>query len=469
MRADVPEPEGRKAEASEPEATAERDGDAAPDADCIVVGGGIAGLVAARELVLGGCSVILLEASSRLGGKLMPHTANGLTVDAGAESFATRRGTVADLAERLGLGDDVELPQSSGAWLQVDDATAAPLPVAGMLGIPSVPLAADVIAIVGLGGALRAQLDALLPGFVGAKERTLGSLVRRRMGSRVVERLVAPVTMGVHSRHPDSLDVDVIAPGLRAGLKAEESLAAAVRAMRAAAPAGSAVAGIRGGVSRLVTTLEAALARFGVDVRLDSPVTAVDAAGVALADGTRLSARAVVLAAPQPQTAEPDAAQPPIVLAILVVRSAQLDAAPRGSGVLVGGADSRATAKALTHATAKWAWLAEQAGPHRHVLRLSYDGARVEGASDEELRLLALRDASHLLGVSLSDPDVLDFARVTWVAGTKAPELPEDGITRVGETAAGTGLAAVVAQAQNAARRLVQDFNSRRDEGMIEQ
>lgn len=435
---------------------------AAPDADCIVVGGGMAGLVAARELVLGGLSVIVLEASGRLGGKVRSHVVDGITLDAGAESFATRRGTVADLANRLGLGDDVVLPNPTGAWLQPDDATAVPLPKAGMLGIPSVPLAADVIDVVGVGAALRAQLDSLLPGFVGAGEQTLGGFVAKRMGRRVVERLVAPVTLGVHSRHPDDLLLDVVAPGLRAGLKREESLASAVRAMRAAAPAGSAVAGVRGGIARLVSQLEGALERFGVDVRLDSPAAAADATGVTLRDGSRLTARAVVLAAPDDGLTgagptETPAAQPrnDVVLATLVVHSEALDAAPRGTGVLVGAACTSVTAKALTHATSKWPWLAEKAGEHRHVLRLSYDAGRVEGLGNDELRSLAASDAATLLDTAFAAEDVLGFARVDWIAAGADPRSRDNGVTRIGETASGTGLAAVVHGAQASARQLV--------------
>ena len=55
----------------------------------IVVGGGIAGLVMARDLVLGGLDVTLLEASDHLGGKIARHTVAGVDLDAGAESFAS--------------------------------------------------------------------------------------------------------------------------------------------------------------------------------------------------------------------------------------------------------------------------------------------------------------------------------------------------------------------------------------------
>ena len=55
------------------------------------------------------------------------------------------------------------------------------------------------------------------------------------MGKRVLDRLVSPVVGGVHSADPDLLDVDMVAPGLRAGIRQHGSLAAAVAAQRKAA------------------------------------------------------------------------------------------------------------------------------------------------------------------------------------------------------------------------------------------
>ena len=69
-------------------------------------------------------------------------------------------------------------------------------------------------------------------------------------------------------------------------------------------------------------------------------------------------------------------------------------------------------AKALTHATAKWDWLAAAAGPGSHVLRLSYgrrDGSAPGGhgavrrESDRAALLdTALQDASALLTVPVT-------------------------------------------------------------------
>ncbi|TQL48070.1 oxygen-dependent protoporphyrinogen oxidase [Homoserinimonas aerilata] len=439
----------------------EADAPAQPSAevDVVIVGGGIAGLVAARELVVGGLSVTLVEASDRLGGKVAKHSLDGLVLDAGAESFSTRRGTVADYATKLGLGDDVVAPNASGAWLQPVNGPALPLPKAGLLGIPSIPLAADVIDVVGLAGALRAQLDSLLPGVYGSKEQTLGGLVRKRMGRAVLERLVAPVAMGVHSRHPDELVADVVAPGLRSRLKQEESLASAVRAMRAAAPAGSLVAGIRGGIARLVDVLTGDLERFGVEVRLGTRVTELDASGVTLDDDSRISARHVVLAAPDDgltgRAGNPSATPAPIVLATLVLRSEALDAEPRGTGVLVAPGSTTVTAKALTHATRKWSWLAEKAGEHRHVLRLSYDGSRLGDGDDAALRRTAIADAQALLGVPIAAADVLDFDRVEWRAPSPDERPAPEGVSVIGESVAGTGLAAVIAHSRAESAQII--------------
>lgn len=390
-----------------------------------VVGGGIAGLVVARRLAMAGRSVTLIEASDQLGGTVARHTVGGVDLDAGAESFAVRGGIVAELATSLGLGDDIVQPAAGGAWLQPAVGNAVPLPATGLLGVPGTPLAEDVIAVVGTGAALRAQLDSLIPSLYARKALTLGRLVRRRMGSGVLEKLVAPVVHGVHSVHPDDLPLDRI-PGLRAAYAQQGSLAAAVRSLRAAAPAGSAVLGIRGGVHRLVTELAADLVTYGVDVQLGRRVTSVSSL-----EGE------VVLAVP---LTPPEGRR--IVLATLVVEAPQLDLAPRGTGVLVAeGASIRA--RALTHATAKWDWLRERA-VDRHVVRLSYDD------EPESLEQVARAEASALLGVELPAPR--DFARVQW----RRPVPSSGGGAHVGETVAGSGLAGIIAQANAYADELLE-------------
>ncbi len=404
----------------------------------IVVGGGVAGLTIARDLAIGGMSVTLLEAGDHLGGKVARHSVAGVDLDAGAESFATRNSTVAALAAELGL--EVVAPRAEPAWLKPVTGEPIPLPVTSLLGIPGRPLSADVVSVVGLPAALRARLDAVLPARAGAAERTLGALVRRRMGDAVLERLVAPIVTGIHSRHPDDLDVDVVAPGLRAALLREGSLAAAVRTLRAGAPAGSAVAGIRGGIYELVLGLARDAEVRGVRIRLGARVSSVEEHAVTVA-GERIEADRVVLATPLDAPADTT-----ITLATLVVDQQALDIAPRGTGLLVAAGADGVSAKALTHSTAKWSWLAAGIPAHRHVIRLSY------GTPPDDLRSSALSDAEALLGVGL--PEVLGFDVVEWPAVPPRPAAVP-GVTMIGESVSGTGLVAVITGARNEAERLL--------------
>jgi oxygen-dependent protoporphyrinogen oxidase len=414
--------------------------------DFIIVGGGIGGLVLARRLILGGRSVLVVEASDHLGGTVSRHTVGGIELDAGAESFAMRGGTVAALARTLKLEDDIVEPNPDGAWLQPASGPAFRLPENSLLGIPGSPMARDVTAIIGSRAGFRAYAETLLPGTVGAKSLTLGELVRRRMGSAVLDQLVRPIARGVHSADADELPLDQVAPGLRGAMRRTGSLARAVMDLRAtSARAGSAVAGIRGGIFRIVDRLESDLERFGVEVRMGSRAIDIEPDSIGL-DGGRAHGRVIIAA---PGVVGDAGAGARVVLATLVVDQPVLDSAPRGTGVLVAEGAIGIRARALTHSTAKWQWLAERASG-KHVLRLSYD------SDYDNLPEVARADAAAILGVPLPQSAVVDFARAQWYRPARVTTTPDE-IPLVGETIAGTGLANVVARSEALAGTLLED------------
>ena len=471
----------------------------------VVVGGGISGLLAARELAAAGRHVTVMEATDRWGGCVGSHTVAGLLLDSGAESFATRSTAVADLAAELGLAGKIVAPQPGGAWVQLPGGPRE-LPKTGVLGIPANPWDPEVRRSLGFLGSLRASLDSILPASVGtsADVTSVSSLVRARMGRRVLERLVAPVVGGVHSADPGLLDVDMVAPGLRAGLRRHGSLAAAVSAQRrpaapgaaAGAPpaqaskAGSAVAGLEGGMHTLVSALVSDLRARGVRLvggaRADGAYRTAEGWRVTAGENT-YDAGLLVVALDGPaavgllETAVPGIAGkqpdsgPDVRLVTLVVDLPELDRRPRGTGILVAPQTPGIEAKALTHATAKWDWLAAAAGPGTHVLRLSYgriDGSRSGAggpASEADLLASSLRDASALLGVPISHEDVIGWDVVRWkgslpfaavghkarVAGIRTVCAQEEGLAIVGGWVAGNGLAAVVADTREQIRGLL--------------
>jgi protoporphyrinogen/coproporphyrinogen III oxidase len=546
----------------------------------VVIGGGMSGLVAALELAKAGYAVTVLERTGALGGCVGQHEVAGLTLDSGAESFSTRSEAVADLIAELGLAERIQAPNPQGAWIQLPvkggslAAGAQPLPRTGILGIPSDPADPAIVRAIGKAGSVRAALDRVRPmGSLLKKDRvSLGEVVRTRMGEQVLRNLVAPVVAGVYSADPDLLDVDSVAPGLRAAMAKHGSLGAAVAAMRAAAPAGSAVAGLAGGMGELTNALAAALRGLGVRLLTEVAVEGVrrggdgsaaaqepapmpgqeprqgprqepagavtvvdptgglvtaagtDAAGAGspapagpgpggskpaglrpagpapetaahaqpaprwliAAGGREYAADALVVAtdggtavdllAPLvPGLAElKPAAGPGVALVTLVVDLPELDSHPRGTGVLVAEETQGVEAKAMTHATAKWQWLADAAGPSNHVLRLSYgrsgagSGTGPDSRSDGNLYLQALADASALLGVKITDADVVGWDVVRWVgalpfaavghqervAAVRALVAAVPGLQVVGAWLAGTGLVSVVSDTRRHAAAL---------------
>ncbi len=450
-------------------------------AGVLVIGGGIAGLVTALDLARAGHRPVLVEASGTLGGVLSAHDVGGLTLDAGAESFATARPAVAELLAELGLADRIVSPNPAGAWVR-HRAGTAPLPAVGLLGIPGRWWAADVRRVIGIAGVARSAADALLSGRSGVSAgTTLGALVRTRMGRRTLDRLVEPVAGGVYAADPDRLDVRAVAPGLDAAVRESGSLAAAVRRLRGSGErSGSAVATLSGGLFTLVPVLLDAIVAAGGVVHTGTAVRSVRRGPggwhATLAGGSAIVAPAVVLAVPAPTAAALIAEAVPgspvpvlqapianVLICTLVVDDHRLDAAPRGTGVLVSAHASDITAKALTHATAKWPWLAETAGRGRHVLRLSYGRGEDLPAADD-LPAIALNDAGALLGVPLDPAAVLDFAVVGWTSALPAPRpghaeavaalrgaLTPMHLHVVGAAVAGSGLSGVIADARSQA------------------
>lgn len=474
----------------------------------LVAGGGISGLVAALELRRAGLEVTVLEASGRWGGCIGEHEVAGLTLDSGAESFATRTDAVRTLVRELGLGEDIVAPHPAGAWVLLPDGPRE-LPKTGVLGIPANPWDPEVRRALGVRGSVRASLDRWLPVRELSRQASVADLVRARMGRRVLERLVAPVVGGVHSADPAMLDADMVAPGLRRLMAEKGSLAAAVAVQRGASrgqKAGSAVAGISGGLHRIVQALVHRLEADGVRLvlgqrvdRLDrsagddgAPLWRVGAVAPA-GDGPEdvparpeelYEAEAVVVALGGPAAVEllSDAVPalagqepvpgPEVKLVTLVLDCPALDARPRGTGVLVAPQVPGIGAKALTHATAKWDWLAARAGEGTHVVRLSYGRAGdppagiaeagAEPETDDELFAAAVQDASALLGVAISPDEVLGWDVVRWegalpfatvghrdrVAAIRRLVAAQPGLAVVGGWASGNGLAAVVPDAR---------------------
>lgn len=453
-------------------------------ADVVVVGAGVAGLVVAHDVARAGLSVALLEAGERVGGMLRRADLGGVAVDVGAESFATRTSGVADLIADAGLPLRTVAPERGGAHLAAvgdDGILHAPLPRRTVLGIPADPLAEDVLRILGGAAARRVAAEPSLDrdASAAAPEPSLADLVAERCGPELVRRLVDPLCRSVYSVAASDARLSRLHPALWREYVARGSLIEAAAVVAAPERAGSAVAGIDGGMWRLAEELDRAARAAGVRVRTGVRVDGLTAAGraVDVAAGSEvLRARRVVVAtgaiaarallAPPASagSATPPASAggaPPVRVVAALVAAPELDIRPVGSGVIVA-ADVDAQAKALTHVTAKWGWAAAAAPAGHHIVRLSARAATSRLDTPEDLA----REITLLTGVAVAPSAIVARAEAVWTDAVAAAPvdparraaLAADGIHLAGAPVAGTGLASVVPHARELARDLVREL-----------
>ena len=323
-----------------------------------IVGGGIAGLVAAYEVAKdGGAEAVLYEASGRAGGKLLTTPFAGRMVDEGADAFITRVPHAIELCEDLGLGDELVSPSTSGAFIWSDGALK-PLPKSQVLGVPLDIEELRKSGLVSEAGIAAAEADLKRAEFaagdsqlaMGAADtanttgapNTVGALVRQRLGDEIAEKLVFPLIGSINAGNCDFLDLQTTAPLLAEAAASNPSLIAGLRKLRqqaqskaaaskassdqgrrsfsklphrqnkAPASKASADAASKGatsvflapksGMGKIIHQLES---RLGERIFLSCPVASVETLGIRFADG-RASENfdAVVLATPSWATAD---------------------------------------------------------------------------------------------------------------------------------------------------------------------
>ncbi|MCO7221853.1 protoporphyrinogen oxidase, partial [Klenkia sp. PcliD-1-E] len=232
----------------------------------VVVGAGITGLTAAwawhREHPDG--EVVVLEAGNRVGGKLGRVRLAGTWYDTGAEAVLARVPDAVGLIAELGLATVV--PATTSASVELPDGRHR-LPAATLLGVPTSADGLD--GVLSPAGVARVRAEAALPPLEFGEDRTVGGLLRERLGDEVVDRLVEPLLGGVYAGQADRLSVRATMPALAAQLPRHSSVLAAAGAARdsgarsreaaAGAPDGPVFVTLPEGVASLPHALAAAL------------------------------------------------------------------------------------------------------------------------------------------------------------------------------------------------------------------
>lgn len=444
----------------------------------VVVGAGLAGLVAARELTGRGHQVTVLEAADRVGGQVRTVQLHGLPVDVGAEAMHLGAPQLAGLVASLGLTESVVGANPGSSWLHTRRGLT-PLP-AGVG--PTGPTRLGPVIRSGLLTPLalaRAGLEPLFARKVSG-DISVGAFTTGRFGRRVTETFVDPLLGNLHAGDVDRLSLVSTAPQLVPVAREGRSL---VLRKRPTPPAGAAAvpmfASFAEGLGRLTDALVAQL-----PVRLASPARELRRTGAGSPDGGEwevitdaetITADEVLLAVPAAVAGELLAPHHPQVSAELTLGRvadvatvvlaypaavAKNPALAGGNGLLLNSRSGRLV-KAATFLSRKWAHLGSD---EVFLIRASVGRAGsdvLELHDDTYLGRQVHKEVAELAGIAERP---VDTVVTRWLGAYPQLEvghaarmqqvrelLSGSGVRLVGSAYDGLGMPSVVKSAQAAA------------------
>ena len=381
----------------------------------VVIGGGIAGLAAARRLeaLLPNAAVALVEREPRLGGKLLTERVDGFVVEGGPDSFLSRKERGVGLCEELGLADELvgRRPENEHSFVR-RHGTLHPLP-AGLTGmIPTSLEALAQSALLSPEGRERIAAEVDLAPLPAGGDESVASFVSRRLGREAYEWLVEPLVTGIYGGDGEELSLRATFPNLRALELEHGSLVRGLLAQPRPNMKFPPFVTLRSGMDTLAAALVGGLERT---TRLTGrPVLAVrersGAYAVDIHGGDVLDADAVVVAVPAFAAAEllseldsdlatTHAEIPYASSAVVTLGYLGQDAVHSldGYGYVIPRAEG-SDVLACTWTSSKW----EGRAPSGHVLIRVYAGRfgdrGITSESNEDLIALA-REEMHRLGI----------------------------------------------------------------------
>ena len=201
---------------------------AAPSAvsDLVVIGGGISGLVTAREAARlhPEWTITVLEAEDRPGGTMRTERVAECICEWGPAGFLTNVPYTRDLAVELGLGDRL-LPARDAAenrYLWVRGALR-PVPLN-----PAAFLRSDLLSVK---GRARVLAEPLMPKRASGQDESVLAFASRRIGSEAAQTLVDTMVSGIYAGDSGNLSLRATFPRM---LEMEERYGSLIRAMIAA-------------------------------------------------------------------------------------------------------------------------------------------------------------------------------------------------------------------------------------------
>jgi monoamine oxidase len=269
-------------------------------ADVAIVGAGLAGLTAARNLVKAGHSVVVLEARDRVGGRTLNHKLpDGQAVEAGGEFVGPTQTRVLALAKSVGIG--TYKTYNTGDNVFIHDGvrstyTSAP-------GIPNPPedpnVFKELIALLAPADALGKQVGVKAPwaarGAAKLDKQSFDQWLRANSRSPLIPPILDVANQAIYGK--DSTQISKLFDSFYTAAAGDAKHAGAY-ARLISATGGAQDSRFKGGSQEIAIKVAA---KLGKRVRLNSPVRSITqtSKGVkVVADGVTVDAKHVIVAVP---------------------------------------------------------------------------------------------------------------------------------------------------------------------------
>jgi len=251
-----------------------------------IIGGGVAGLAAAYELARqardgASLQVILFEASTRLGGIIETVHEGEFVIECGPDAWVTEKPWARELAEELGLGDEV-MPSNDATrktYVLVDKKLQA-MPDGMRMMVPGDLEALDASELFSAAAKLAYHEEAgraeQLRTDAPEGDESVAKFIRRHFGEEVLTKIGAPLLSGVFGGDVAKLSVQAVMAHFVAMEREHGSLIVALQARDAGAKKHSVFTTLRSGmgtlVDRMIATIPEDWIRLAAEVRFVSCV-----------------------------------------------------------------------------------------------------------------------------------------------------------------------------------------------------
>lgn len=465
-----------------------------------IVGGGLSGLSTAAKLhrLDDSVELALFESGPRVGGVIHTEQVGEFLIDHGADMFAKKPSAAMDFCLELGLEDQLIEPKPSGRGARiVRNGQLVPIPEGFVLMRATQLWPMLCTPLLSLHGKLRFLMERWIAPAKTDEDESVSSFVQRRMGQEVLDRIVAPLSAGIYTADVTKLSMQTTMQAIAGMEKKYGSLARATAVRRRkgedSVERGSTGArygqfrAFRGGMIELIKGIAQSLPDDSIN--LNSPVESIRSMGnqwIVTESGTDHKFDHVVVAVPpkaavnllkptaplaSAELAKIESASAAIV--VLGVSANDIKRPVNTFGFVVPLSEKRRIL-AGSFASHKFS----DRSPEGHVLIRVFIGGAMQPEllekSDEELVRIAQEELSDLIGLT-GDPLVSRVVRWNDAMpqyhvghGDRVRIIDEEigripGLSFTSNALHGVGIAPVIKQADQVARKVVSSLRGSSD------